>query len=118
MHYTPACLPALKPLLSLAIKGTLKSSSGASKPASGNIDSAYGPRSKKPSVTISGFRSDTRQTMHKSATTYDDDRPFVRLGEADSVNGGDQGLELQELSRDADRGVVVTTQFGVGDDRV
>ncbi|PVH95970.1 hypothetical protein DM02DRAFT_570318 [Periconia macrospinosa] len=117
-----ACLPALKPLLSLALKGTL-GSSGASKPSSGPVGSKYASKSKKGSIVMGGFSDASRASrgpsgLHKDTKASDDDRPFVRLNETDSTRGVDRDVELQNLNYDASKTIMVTRQFSVGNSRM
>ncbi|CAI6337812.1 unnamed protein product [Periconia digitata] len=112
-----SCLPALKPLLSLALKGTLSSTNGNSKPSSGPIGSNYASRAKKSVGYGEGTRTSRGpSTLHKDSRGSDDERPFVRLKETESVGTGDH--ELQDLERNGSvKRIMVTKQFSVHDGR-
>lgn len=115
--FTLACLPALKPLLSLALKGTLRSSSGPSKPSKGAIGSGNAPR-RKSNGGLGGFTDGGRITrgpsgMHKNTKETDDKRPFARLNETESNGGLEQEHELQDMSYGSGKSIMVTKQYSV-----
>ncbi|KAK8124078.1 hypothetical protein PG999_003996 [Apiospora kogelbergensis] len=118
-----ACLPALKPLLTLALKGTLKSSAGGGSntaPGSGYMKGSgvHQSKSMKGSNalgTFSGARATRAPSVGvhiaKGSLVSDDDRPFVRLQETD---GND--VELRSMDhKHKTGGITVTREFGAGD---
>lgn len=123
LTHLPACLPALKPLLTLALKGTLKSSAGGGSntaPGSGYMKGSgvHQSKSMKGSNalgTFSGARATRAPSVGvhiaKGSLVSDDDRPFVRLQETD---GND--VELRSMDhKHKTGGITVTREFGIGD---
>ncbi|KAK8015205.1 hypothetical protein PG990_008501 [Apiospora arundinis] len=118
-----ACLPALKPLLNLALKGTLKSSSNdPSKSAGYGYNNNNKSGSKSHTTAATGTFSSARATRAPkigvhiskgSLVSDDDDRPFARLDESDSHD-----MELRSMDRNLSPksgGITVTREFGIGD---
>ncbi|KAK7976654.1 hypothetical protein PG989_015117 [Apiospora arundinis] len=98
-----ACLPALKPLLNLALKGTLKSSSNDPSKSAGYGHSNHKSGSKSHTTATTGTFSSARATRAPkigvhiskgSLVSDDDDRPFARLDESDSHD-----MELRSMDR-------------------
>ncbi|KAL0932228.1 uncharacterized protein CTRU02_213181 [Colletotrichum truncatum] len=108
-----ACLPTLKPLLTLALSGKLKSSANPSFP---NSSSNYmlKDRSKPTSSRVGNVGGSTAAQKGPNSRPFDDERPFTRLSEQGSSIGndeGDSGNELGDVVRA--KGILVTREVEV-----
>ncbi|KAK7947886.1 uncharacterized protein PG986_008772 [Apiospora aurea] len=100
-----ACLPSLKPLLSLAVKWTtlMPGEAGSGKePAERNI-------------FINTFMRRGKPAKKSRSDTLDDERPFAQLNEAEAQATSGSGLELRDIGtregREERDGITVTTQL-------
>jgi hypothetical protein len=115
-----ACLPALKPLLTFALKGTMKSSTDPSKPRSGAVGSKYANKMSKGTVSLGGysnsFGSRVQSGIYHTSTPSDDERPFARSHEND---GNEHDIELGSMGHPSPKAgeITVTREFVVRDSK-
>jgi hypothetical protein len=100
------CLPSLKPLLSLALKGIISTTENTAKSGASNTFHQNSKQSRN------HLNSGT-PIVSKGPSKVDDERPFARLDERDSNSfNGDaaSGHELTDLGKD---GITVTKAFKI-----
>ncbi|KAK8038668.1 hypothetical protein PG993_007079 [Apiospora rasikravindrae] len=103
-----ACLPSLKPLLSLAVKWTTVMSGEAGsdqRPAEGN-------------TFMNTFLRRGRPAKKSRSDTLDDERPFAPLNDAEAQTTSGSGLELRDMgAREAHESdaITVTREFRIQD---
>ncbi|KAH6664782.1 hypothetical protein F5X68DRAFT_225559 [Plectosphaerella plurivora] len=101
------CLPSLKPLLSLALKGTVGTTDDNT--AKSGASNTFHQNSKP---ARSHQRNSAMPIASKGLSKIDDERPFARLDERDSNSFNDtaSGHELTDLGKD---GITVTKAFKI-----
>jgi hypothetical protein len=100
------CLPSLKPLLSLALKGTISTTENTAKSGASNTFHQNSKQSRS-------HLSSGTPIVSKGPSKVDDERPFARLDErdSDSFNGDEaSGHELTDLRKN---GITVTKAFKI-----
>lgn len=102
----PGCLPSLKPLLSLALKGTISSTENTAKSGASNTF----PNAK---TGRSHLSSGAPAVLARVPGKIDDERPFARLDDQDTNSFNSDGASGHELSDMRREGITVTKAFKI-----
>ncbi|KAM0332420.1 hypothetical protein ACHAQA_002700 [Verticillium albo-atrum] len=110
------CLPSLRPILNLALRGTIKSTAQTNERTPGSTGDRYHPHGKSTSRLAQGSygASASSTTASKGVLPVDDERPFVRLDHRSSCTYTDDsgsGHELADLPQGENIVVTKSSRF-------
>jgi hypothetical protein len=110
------CLPSLKPILSLALRGTIKSTVGTEEGKLSGTASTHNQRRKSTSrlAQASYGGSEPNNTNSRKTLGIVDERPFVRLDDRDSNSFNDDsgsGHELANMGQGGASGMRMSAEF-------
>jgi hypothetical protein len=105
----------LKPLLSLALQGTVGSTAPTGDAKSG-ASNTPNQRSKSNPSHVGYLNSSSQAIVAKGPSDVEDEHPFVRLDERDSHSLNEDYGSGHELSDLGHNGIVITTEFKLDSD--